>query len=52
MGYNRFGFEPSVNYEIASPFPVPEDVFMVKPLSGYSKHHRGKVIYPAAFNNV
>ncbi|QXE24012.1 GCN5-related N-acetyltransferase [Richelia sinica FACHB-800] len=41
-----------MNYEIASPFPVPEDVFMVKPLSGYSKHHRGKVIYPAAFNNV
>ncbi len=31
--YTRFGFQPSVVYEIESPFPVPEDVFMVKPLA-------------------
>ncbi|QLE54406.1 GNAT family N-acetyltransferase [Nostoc sp. TCL26-01] len=50
--YTRFGFEPSVKYDIASPFPVPEDVFMVKPLPGYQAKYRGNVIYPPAFNQV
>ncbi|HEY9858999.1 MAG TPA: N-acetyltransferase [Candidatus Obscuribacterales bacterium] len=47
--YSRFGFEPSVNYGIVSPFPVPPEFFMVKffqpPLQGY----QGKVVYPSAF---
>ncbi len=47
--YTRFGFEPSVNYGIESPFPVPQEVFMVKPLQKYQKNYRGKVVYPPAF---
>ena len=40
--YPRFGFQPSVNYGIESPFPVPEDVFMVKPLTNYQEKYQGK----------
>jgi putative acetyltransferase len=47
--YTRFGFEPSVNYKIKSPFPVPEDIFMVKPLQNYQQRYQGKVVYPPAF---
>ncbi|MBW4563168.1 MAG: N-acetyltransferase [Mojavia pulchra JT2-VF2] len=50
--YNRFGFEPSVNYKIESPFSVPEEFFMVKPLQSYQEMHKGKVIYPPAFEMV
>ncbi|MBD2387668.1 GNAT family N-acetyltransferase [Cylindrospermum sp. FACHB-282] len=50
--YNRFGFEPSVNYEIESPFAVPEDFFMVKLLQSYQKKYKGKVVYPPAFDRV
>lgn len=50
--YNRFGFEPSVRYEIESPFPVPDDVFMVKPLQSYQEKYKGKIIYPPAFDGV
>ncbi len=47
--YKRFGFQPSVNYKITSPFPVPEDVFMVKILQNYHDKYQGKVVYPPAF---
>lgn len=50
--YNRFGFKPSVRYGIESPFPVPEDFFMVKTLNSYQDTQRGKVIYPPAFTGV
>ncbi|MEH2096755.1 GNAT family N-acetyltransferase [Nostoc sp.] len=50
--YNRFGFQASVNYEITSPFPVPEDVFMVKALQSYEKKYTGKVVYPTTFEGV
>ncbi|MEH2282760.1 MAG: N-acetyltransferase [Nostoc sp.] len=50
--YTRFGFQPSVVYEIESPFPVPEEFFMVKPLQKYQNMYKGKVIYPAAFDEV
>ncbi|AFZ31758.1 GCN5-related N-acetyltransferase [Gloeocapsa sp. PCC 7428] len=50
--YPRFGFQPSVNYCIASPFPVPEDAFMVKLLTAYQEKYQGKVIYPPAFQEV
>lgn len=26
--YPKFGFQKSINYNIQSPFPVPEEVFM------------------------
>ncbi|MFH7027351.1 MAG: GNAT family N-acetyltransferase [Heteroscytonema crispum UTEX LB 1556] len=50
--YSRFGFQPSVSYKIESPFEVPEDVFMVKPLKNYQEKYRGKVVYPPAFDEV
>ncbi|MDZ7956017.1 N-acetyltransferase [Nostoc sp. DedQUE09] len=50
--YTRFGFQPSVVYEIESPFPVPEEFFMVKPLQKYQKQYKGKVVYAAAFDEV
>ncbi|MBD2359445.1 N-acetyltransferase [Tolypothrix sp. FACHB-123] len=50
--YNRFGFEASVNYGIESPFPVPEEFFMVKLLQNSQQNYTGKVIYPPAFAKV
>jgi putative acetyltransferase len=50
--YARFGFEPSVKYGIVSPFPVPEDVFMVKQLQSCQGKYSGKVVYPPAFYSV
>jgi len=50
--YTRFGFKPSVVYGVESPFPVPDDVFMVKPLQSYQEIYKGKVVYPSAFDDV
>lgn len=50
--YTRFDFEPSIRYGIESPFPVPEDFFMVKRLNSYQDTQRGKVVYPPAFTEV
>lgn len=50
--YSRFGFEPTVAYGIESPFPVPNEVFMVKLLKNYQGTYKGKVVYPPAFNQV
>lgn len=50
--YSRFGFMPSKHYQIEPPFPVPEEVFMIKPLKNYRQYYRGKVILPLAFKEV
>ncbi|GAB4241589.1 MAG: N-acetyltransferase [Stanieria sp.] len=50
--YAKFGFEPSVNYNIASPFDAPKEVFMVKLLKSYQRGTCGQVVYPSAFNNL
>ncbi|RCJ18921.1 GCN5 family acetyltransferase [Nostoc minutum NIES-26] len=50
--YTRFGFQSSIVYRIESLFPVPEDVFMVKPLQNYQQKYMGKVVYPPAFDEV
>ncbi|HEY9747487.1 MAG TPA: N-acetyltransferase [Allocoleopsis sp.] len=50
--YSRFGFEPSVNYGIASPFPVPPEFFMVKFLKPVPQEFLGKVSYPSAFADL
>lgn len=50
--YSRFGFKPSVDFGIESPFPVPEDAFMVKPLKSYRSKYRGKIVYPESFQSV
>lgn len=50
--YSRFGFETSINYQIQSPFDVPDEVFMVKFISSYQEKYQGKIVYPPAFNEV
>lgn len=50
--YPKFGFEPAIRYGIEAPFPVPEAVFMVKPLQYYQEAYRGKVVYPPVFLEV
>lgn len=50
--YTRFGFKPSIQYGIESPFPVPEDFFTIKTLNTYQNTQKGKVVYPSAFLGV
>ncbi|MBX9255754.1 N-acetyltransferase [Desmonostoc muscorum CCALA 125] len=50
--YTRFGFQTSVIYGIESPFPVPEEFFMVKTLESYQERYKGKVVYPPTFDGV
>jgi putative acetyltransferase len=50
--YHRFGFESAKQYLIESPFPVPEEVFMVKFLNDYQTHYKGKIVYPPTFGVV
>lgn len=50
--YSRFGFVQSTYYGIKSPFEVPAEAFMVKPLKNYEIKYTGDVIYPQVFNNV
>jgi len=51
--YPRFGFRPSVLYDITCEYDVPEDVFMVIELQpGYLEGSSGVIKYHPAFNNV
>ena len=51
--YPKFGFEPSVKYNIKSEYDVPDDVFMVLELvPGSLKTHAGVIKYHEAFNSV
>ena len=51
--YPRFGFRPSVLYDITCEYDVPEDVFMVVELqSGYLEGSSGVIKYHPAFKNV
>ncbi|QMS87976.1 N-acetyltransferase [Nostoc edaphicum CCNP1411] len=50
--YTRFGFKTSVVYGIESPFPIPKEFFMVKPLQSYQESYKGKVVYPSTFDGV
>ena len=50
--YSRFGFKPSTNFDIKSPFSVPEENFMAKPLTNYLSKYKGEVVYPEAFQSV
>jgi putative acetyltransferase len=43
--YPRFGWRPSVEFDITPPLPLAPEVFMVKPLSEYKPHHRGRVSF-------
>jgi putative acetyltransferase len=49
--YPRFGFEPARRYGIEPPSTdFPDTAFMVRRLSRYSERHRGRVVYPPAFD--
>jgi putative acetyltransferase len=51
--YPRFGFRPSVLYDITSEYDVPEDAFMVIELHpGYLDGSSGVIKYHPAFTNV
>jgi putative acetyltransferase len=51
--YPRFGFRPSVLYDITCEYDVPEDVFMVNELQpGYLDGSSGIIKYHPAFANV
>ncbi|HEX2054654.1 MAG TPA: N-acetyltransferase [Actinomycetota bacterium] len=51
--YPRFGFVPASSLGITPPWPdIPDEAFMVKPLSGYREDMRGVVRYPPEFDQV
>ncbi len=51
--YPKFGFIPSVKYNIKSEFDVPEDVFMIHELIDDSlKGLRGTILYHDTFKKV
>jgi putative acetyltransferase len=50
--YPRFGFRPASTLGIGLPFPVPDDVFLARPLAAYRPELRGQVRFPPAFDAV
>ena len=51
--YPKFGFVPSVKYNIKSEYDVPDEVFMVLELvPGSLKDQQGVITFHEAFNNV
>jgi len=51
--YPKFGFVPSVKYNIKSEYDVPDDVFMILALvPGSLKTRTGVIKYHEAFNSV
>ncbi|MBS8263633.1 N-acetyltransferase [Mesobacillus boroniphilus] len=51
--YPRFGFSPASQFDIAPPFPVPDEVFMALELEICSLADiPGKIEYPPAFSAV
>jgi putative acetyltransferase len=50
--YPRFGFEPARKLGIEPPIEVADEVWMVKRLAAYERHHRGRVTWPPAWHAV
>lgn len=51
--YPRFGFQPASSFNIASPWPVPDEVFMLLELStGALQGARGTVQYQPVFDTL
>lgn len=51
--YPRFGFVPSVNYNIVSEYDVPDEAFMILELTkGCLTGKQGKIKYHEAFGDV
>jgi len=51
--YPRFGFEPAMDHHIDKPaHEVPDEAFMVYPLSSYDPKYCGRLVYPPAFHEA
>lgn len=50
--YPRFGFVPASGHGIVAPWPVPDEVYLVRPLTNDDPAIRGTVRYPACFDAV
>ena len=51
--YPRFGFSPSIEFNIKSEYDVPDNVFMAQELkSGYLASASGVIKYHDVFKNV
>ena len=50
--YPRFGFQQAWEYDVLSPFEVPKEAFMVRPINGYDPGMKGVVRYPEPFSLV
>lgn len=48
--YPRFGFVPASRHGLTCPYPVPDEVFMVAPLTADDPTIRGRVRYPSCFD--
>ncbi len=50
--YPRFGFRPASRFGITPPEPLPDEVFLARPLTEYEETCRGGLVYPPAFDVV
>lgn len=51
--YPRFGFERASALGFVVPHPkIPDEAFMVKRMPGYSPDLAGRIVYPAAFDEL
>jgi putative acetyltransferase len=50
--YGRFGFAPSVNFDIRPPFDSAPDDYLALRLTAYDASYRGTVRYPPTFAAV
>ena len=51
--YPRFGFERASALGFISPHPkIPDEAFMIKRLRGYRPELAGRIVYPAAFDDL
>ena len=48
--YPRFGFVPASGHGITCPYPVPDEVFLVRLLTADDPAIRGRLRYPACFD--
>ncbi|MGH2837674.1 MAG: GNAT family N-acetyltransferase [Thermoleophilaceae bacterium] len=50
--YPRFGFRPAREYGLEAPWELPPEAWMALPLAAYERSARGRVNYPAAFDEA
>ena len=50
--YPKFGFEPARPQGIEPPYPLRDEVFMLRRLAAYEPSLRGRLVYPPAFDAV